>query len=62
MYLASFLNNLIKEDGFVLINANSTKYIIGRPKKENPIHLRILDVMVMINYYMVVCFSGCYFV
>ena len=43
MYLASFLNNLIKEDGFVLINANSTKYIIGRPKKENPITIKLLD-------------------
>ena len=43
MRLANFLNNLFKEDGFVLIDANSTKYIIGNPKKEKPIILRLLD-------------------
>ena len=43
MQLVSFLNKLIKEDGFVLIDANSKKYIIGRPKKENPILLKLLD-------------------
>ena len=43
MYLARFLNKLIKEDGFVLIDANSVKYIIGNPKKEKPIILRLLD-------------------
>ena len=43
MQLASFLNKLIKDDGFVLIDANSIKYIIGNPKKEKPIILRLLD-------------------
>ena len=43
MQLASFLNKLIKDDGFVLIDANSIKYIIGNPKKEKPITLRLLD-------------------
>ncbi len=43
MYLASFLNKLIKDDGFVLVDANSVKYIIGNPKKEKPIILRLLD-------------------
>jgi len=43
MYLANFLNNLIKKDGFVLIDANSTKYVIGQPKKENPITIKLLD-------------------
>jgi len=43
MYLASFLNKLIKEDGFILVDANSIKYIIGSPKKEKPIILRLLD-------------------
>ena len=32
MYLARFLNKLIKEDGFLLIDANSVKYIIGKNK------------------------------
>ena len=43
MQLVSFLNKLIKEDGFILIDANSKKHIIGRPKKENPILLKLLD-------------------
>ena len=43
MQLASFLNKLIKDDGFILIDANSIKYIIGNPKKEKPIILRLLD-------------------
>ena len=43
MYLANFLNKLIKDDGFILVDANSVKYIIGNPKKEKPIILRLLD-------------------
>ena len=36
MNLTRFLENLIKEDGFVLIDANAKEYIIGKPKKINP--------------------------
>ena len=43
MQLAKFLNKLFKEDGFILIDANSIKYIIGNPKKKKPITLRLLD-------------------
>ena len=43
MQLARFLNKLFKHDGFVLIDANSKKYIIGNPKKEKPILLKLLD-------------------
>ncbi len=43
MYLARFLEKIIKKDGFVLIDANSNKYIIGKPKKENAITLKLLD-------------------
>ena len=43
MQLVSFLNNLLKDDGFILIDANSKKYIIGNPKKEKPITLKLLD-------------------
>ena len=43
MQLVSFLNKLFKEDGFILIDANSKKYIIGNPKKEKPIILKLLD-------------------
>ncbi len=43
MQLVSFLNRLFKEDGFILIDANSRKYIIGNPKKEKPIILKLLD-------------------
>ena len=43
MQLARFLNKLFKYEGFVLIDANSKKYIIGNPKKEKPISLKLLD-------------------
>ena len=43
MQLVSFLNNLLKDDGFILIDANSKKYIIGNPKKKVPIILKLLD-------------------
>ena len=43
MYLVSFLNKLIKEDGFVLVDANSNNYVIGTPKKETPVKLKILN-------------------
>jgi len=43
MYLLNFLNRLIKDDGFELVDANSKSYIIGKPKKENPIRFKILD-------------------
>ena len=43
MHLANYLNKLIKEDGFILLDANSNNYVIGNPKKKNPIKLRILD-------------------
>ena len=47
MSLVSFLNNLIKYDGFELIDANSKKYIIGNPIKEKPIALKLLDQKLM---------------
>ena len=43
MKLVEFLNNLIKDDGFILIDANNNKHLIGSPKKEKPITLKILD-------------------
>jgi len=43
MYLANYLNKLIKEDGFILVDANSNNYVIGNPKKQNPIKLKLLD-------------------
>ena len=43
MQLARFLNRLFKKDGFVLIDANSKKYIIGSPNKLNPITLKLLE-------------------
>ena len=43
MQLARFLNKLFKEDGFILIDAKEQKYLIGNPKKEKPIILRLLD-------------------
>ena len=43
MKLIEFLNNLFKDDGFLLIDANMNKHMIGHPKKEKPITLKILD-------------------
>ena len=43
MNLTQFCKNLFKEDGFVLVDANAKEYIIGKPKKQNPIRIRILD-------------------
>jgi len=43
MRLASLLNNLFDKDGFILIDANLKKYIIGKPKKKTPIILKLLD-------------------
>ena len=43
MQLARFLNKLFKEDGFILLDANLKKYIIGNPKRKNPIVLKILN-------------------
>ena len=43
MYLSRFLEKLIKKDGFILIDANLNKYIIGKPQKEKPIIIKLLD-------------------
>ena len=43
MNLKKFCEDLFKDDGFVLIDANSNEYIIGKPKKKNPIKLKLLD-------------------
>ena len=43
MQLARFLNKLFKKDGFILIDANFKKYIIGTPENKNPIIIKILD-------------------
>ena len=43
MNLASFLNRLFKKDGFILIDANLKKYIIGLPEKNKPITINLLD-------------------
>ena len=43
MQLARFLNSIFKKDGFILVDANSKKYIIGTPNNENPIKLKILN-------------------
>ena len=43
MNLVSFCENLIKDDGFILIDGNFREYVIGKPKKEIPIKLKILD-------------------
>jgi cyclopropane-fatty-acyl-phospholipid synthase len=43
MQLARFLNKLFRKDGFILIDADSKQYIIGSPKNQNPIKIKLLD-------------------
>ena len=43
MYLARFLNSVFKQNGFILEDAYAKSYIIGSPKKNNPIKLKILN-------------------
>ncbi len=33
MDILKFYNKIIKEDGFIILDANSNKYVIGKPKK-----------------------------
>ena len=49
MQLARFLNGVFKKDGFILENADSQNYIIGTPKSDKPIKLKILDKKGIIN-------------
>ena len=43
MYLARFLNSVFKNDGFILVDANFKNYIIGNPKNDKPIKVKILN-------------------
>ena len=43
MNLIKFLNNLFQYDGFILIDFNSKKFVIGKPIKKNPITIKLLD-------------------
>ena len=43
MDILKIYNKIIKEDGFVVLDANSNKYVIGKPKKTNPITIKLLD-------------------
>ena len=43
MNLLGYLKNLFKEDGFILVDANYIEHVIGKPKKEIPIRIRLLD-------------------
>ena len=43
MLFIKFLNNLFKQDGFLLEDANGKEHIIGKPKLENPIKMKIHD-------------------
>ena len=43
MQLARFLNSVFKKDGFILEDAHSKNYIIGLPKSDKPLKVKILD-------------------
>jgi hypothetical protein len=56
MLLAKFLNNLFKKEGFELIDANSKKHVIGNPKEEKPLILKLLINPYIINSYFILIF------
>ena len=58
MYLTRFLDKLFKEDGFVLVDTKLNKYVIGKPKKDPPITLKILDKKL---HYKLLLFPDLYF-
>ena len=41
MKLVNFLNDLFKEDGFRLIDANKKEHLIGKPEKKKSFNIRI---------------------
>ena len=41
--LKKFLENLFKDDGFILVDANKKEFVIGKPLKDPPIKLKLLD-------------------
>ncbi len=43
MLLINFLNKLFKQKGFLLEDANGKEHIIGNPKTNNPIKMKIHD-------------------
>ena len=42
--LTKFLEDLFKYDGFVLVDANKKEFVIGKPLKNPPIKLKLLDL------------------
>ena len=42
MILAKVLNKIYKKDGIILEDSSGQKYIIGNPKKDKPITLKLL--------------------
>ena len=58
MYLSRFLEKLFKKNGFLLVDANSNRYIIGKPKKEKPITIKLLDKKL---HYKLLLFPELYF-
>ena len=43
MLLIKFLNNLFKQDGFLLEDANEKEHIIGKPKLEEGEELLVVE-------------------
>ena len=56
--LKSFLNKIIKEDGFLLETSDKKIYTIGNPVKENPIKLKLHSKLIE---YKLVLFPDFYF-
>ena len=52
MNISTVYNKLIKEDGFIIVDSNNNKHVIGKPEKENPITIRLLDKK--LNYKLII--------
>ena len=44
MILAKVLNKIYKEDGIILVDPQKQKYIIGNPRPNKPITLKLLKI------------------
>ena len=40
-FLPKFLSKIIKKDGFILISPENQKFIIGTPKKDKPLEVKM---------------------
>ena len=50
MILARVLSRIYKKGGIILIDAKGQKYICGNPKKEKPITLMMMKIIITMKW------------